>query len=219
MKIDRENQTASDILGHYELVNKLQKAVIGCLIAFIVILIGVCAYLGTLPKSVPWVIELTQDGEATYYPDAVKLLDQWSPNETTQRYFMMDYIINLRSVSTDNYVNKDRAQQVFNKTISTATNQVTDWYLANNPIEIAADMYIQVPEEEISIVKYSNTQWQVTWRETGYRRTDHAILTDNQYQGIFNVAFYTPDTERARRNNPIGMYVTSFDIALLRNLL
>lgn len=219
MSFNKENRAASDVLGHYELVNKLQKVVIGCLIAFIVILIGICAYLGTLPKSVPWVIELTQDGQATYYPDAVKLLDQWSPNETTQRYFMMDYVINLRSVSTDNYINKDRAQQVFNKTINQATSQVTKWYEANNPIDISADMYIQVPEEEISIVQYSPTQYQVTWRETGYRRTDHAILTDNQYQGIFNIAFYTPDTERARRNNPIGMYVTSFDIALLRNLL
>lgn len=219
MSFNKENRAASDVLGHYELVNKLQKVVIGCLIAFIIILIGICAYLGTLPKSVPWVIELTQDGQATYYPDAVKLLDQWSPNETTQRYFMMDYVINLRSVSTDNYINKDRAQQVFNKTINQATSQVTKWYEANNPIDISADMYIQVPEEEISIVQYSPTQYQVTWRETGYRRTDHAILTDNQYQGIFNIAFYTPDTERARRNNPIGMYVTSFDIALLRNLL
>ena len=219
MSFNKENRAASDVLGHYELVNKLQKVVIGCLIAFVVILIGICAYLGTLPKSVPWVIELTQDGQATYYPDAVKLLDQWSPNETTQRYFMMDYVINLRSVSTDNYINKDRAQQVFNKTINQATSQVTKWYEANNPIDISADMYIQVPEEEISIVQYSPTQYQVTWRETGYRRTDHAILTDNQYQGIFNIAFYTPDTERARRNNPIGMYVTSFDIALLRNLL
>lgn len=201
------------------MVMKLQKAVIGCLVAFIVILIGICAYLGTLPKSVPWVIELTQDGEATYYPDAVKLLENWSPNETTQRYFMMDYVINLRSVSTDNYVNKDNAQQVFNKTLSLATDKVVDWYTVNNPIDVSANMYVQIPPEELSIVKYSPTQWQVTWRETGYRRTDHAIISDAQYQGIFNVAFYTPDSERARRDNPIGMYVTNFDIALVRNLL
>lgn len=201
------------------MVMKLQKAVIGCLVAFIVILIGICAYLGTLPKSVPWVIELTQDGEATYYPDAVKLLEDWSPNETTQRYFMMDYVINLRSVSTDNYVNKDNAQQVFNKTLSLATDKVVDWYTVNNPIDVSANMYVQIPPEELSIVKYSPTQWQVTWRETGYRRTDHAIISDAQYQGIFNVAFYTPDSERARRDNPIGMYVTNFDIALVRNLL
>lgn len=219
MKLSTEKGTTSDILAHYEMVMKLQKTVIGCLIAFILILIGICAYLGTLPKSVPWVIELTQAGEATYYPDAVKLLDQWSPNETTQRFFMMDYVVNLRSVSTDNYVNKDNAQQVFNKTLEDATTKVTQWYTDNNPIEISADSYIQVPTEEMSIVQYSPTQWQVTWRETGYRRTDHAIISDNQYQGIFTVAFYTPDTERARRDNPIGMYITNFDIALLRNLL
>lgn len=217
MREDKGN--ASDILGHYEVVMKLQKAVIGCLVAFIVILIGICAYLGTLPKSVPWVIELTQDGQATYYPDAVKLLENWSPNETTQRYFMMDYVINLRSISTDNYVNKDNAQKVFDKTLSRATDKVVDWYTVNNPIEISADMYVQIPPEELSIVQYSPTQWQVTWRETGYRRTDHAIVADAQYQGIFTVAFYTPDSERARRDNPIGMYVTDFDIALVRNLL
>ena len=138
MREDKGN--ASDILGHYEMVMKLQKAVIGCLVAFIVILIGICAYLGTLPKSVPWVIELTQDGEATYYPDAVKLLENWSPNETTQRYFMMDYVINLRSISTDNYVNKDNAQKVFNKTLSRATDKGGALHHPVQPDPVAGDM-------------------------------------------------------------------------------
>ena len=215
----KEKGNAADILGRYELIMRLQKVVIICLAAFIAVLVGIALYLGTLPKSVPWVIELSQDGQATYYPDAVKLLEDWTPNDATQRYFMRDFVTRMRTVSIDNYRNQENAGVVFAKTLSQASRKLNDWYMANNPIERSAEEYVRIPAEEISIVQYSSTQWRVSWRETTYRRNDNRILGDSQYEGIFTVAFYTPDTERKRIDNPIGMYVTDFDISLLRELI
>ena len=212
-------ENTADKLGRYKRIIALQRVAMVCLIMMIAALIGLSMYLGSLPKSVPWVIELTPDGEATYYPDAVKLLEDWTPNDATQRYFMASYIEHLRGVSTDNYVNRDNAIDVFNKTLGQAAAKIDDWFVVNNPIERSDSEYVLIPPEELSIVRYSDNQWNVTWRETTYRRSDRTIISDTMQTGIFNVEFYTPDTERKRRDNPIGMYIVDYDIDLLRNLM
>lgn len=212
-------ENTADKLGRYKRIISLQRVALVCLILMIAALSGIAMYLGSLPKSVPWVIELTPDGEATYYPDAVKLLEDWTPNDATQRYFMVRYVQNLRGVSTDNYVNQANAIDVFSKTLSTAAEKIDDWFMANNPIERSEDEYVIVPADEVSIVRYTDTQWSVTWRETTYRRADRTIIEDTMQTGIFNIAFYTPETERQRRDNPIGMYVVDYDIDLLRELM
>ena len=212
-------ENTADKLARFRRTINMQRVAIVCLVLMVAALSGISMYLGSLPKSVPWVIELTPDGEATYYPDAVKLLEDWTPNDATQRFFMAEYIRNLRGVSTDNYVNRENAIDVFAKTLGNAAGLIDDWFMANNPIERSSSEYVLIPAEEISIVKYSDTQWNVTWRETTYRRSDRTIIADSMQQGIFTVAFYTPDTERKRRDNPIGMYVVDYDIDLLRNLM
>lgn len=215
----KEKGSAADMLGRYELIMKLQKVVIVCLTVFLLVLAGLSAYLGSLPKSVPWVIELSRDGQATYYPDAVQLLENWTPNDATQRYFMRDFVQRMRTVSIDNYRNQENAASVFSKTLYQAVSKIESWYMANNPIQLSAQQYTQVPDEEVSITKLSDTQWRVSWRETTYRRSDNRIMGDAQYEGVFTIAFYTPETERQRIDNPIGMYVTDFDISLMRNLI
>lgn len=213
------NEGVSDQLRRYRKVIALQTVAIVCLLVAIAAISGVAMYLGSLPKSVPWVIELTPEGEATYYPDAVKLLEDWTPNESTERFFMAEYIEHLRGVSTDNYINRANAIDVFAKTLGNAAGLIDDWFMANNPIERSSKEYVIIPPEELSIVKYSDNQWQVTWRETTYRRSDRTIIADRMQTGLFRVEFYTPDTERKRRDNPIGMYVVDFDIDLQRDLM
>ena len=215
----KEKGSASDILGRYETTIRLQKAVIFCLVFAVIVIAAICMYLGSLPKSVPWVIELTPEGEATYYPDAVKLLEDWTPNDASQRFFMLKYVRDLRGVSTDNYRNQEAAGDVFSCSLENASRLINTWYQENNPIVRSADEYVIIPEEEMSIVQYSPTQWRVSWRETTYRRQDRRVIRDEQYEGIFTVAFYTPDTERRKIENPIGLYVTNFDISLLRDLM
>lgn len=214
----KKERSASDILGHLKSVIALQKTAIICLVIFVAVLSVLCMYFGSLPKSVPWVVELTQDGNATYYPDAVKLLDNWTPNDATQRYFMIDYVTRMRTVSTDNLRNQENANVVFSKSVENASDQINAWYTQNNPIVRSATEYVVIPQEEISVLSYGTNMWRVTWRETTYRKADNMIIADAQYEGIFAVAFYTPSTERQKIQNPIGMYVTGYDIALQRNL-
>lgn len=217
--MSKEKGGVSDVLGRYETTIRLQKAVIFCLVFAVIIVTAICVYAVSLPKSIPWVIELTPQGEATYYPDAVKLLEDWTPNDASQRYFMLKYVRDLRGVSTDNYRNQEAAGDVFSRSLDNASRMINDWYTQNNPIRRSADEYVLVPSEEMSITKLSDSEWRVSWRETTYRRTDREVIRDEQYDGIFTVAFYTPDTERKKIENPIGLYVVNYDISLLRDLM
>lgn len=178
----------------------------------------VCAYLGSLPKTVPYVIEIDSQANAHYDPDAVKLLESWTPNDELKRAFIKDYVVSMRSVSIDNYVNKENINNVYSKTVGEAADFVNTWYQENNPITRSAQSRVALPDDGLAVLKYSDTQWRVTWRETETARTGQ-ILSDRQYEGIFTLAYYTPADERQLLNNPLGLYVSSFDISYVQNLM
>ena len=164
-------------------------------------------------------IELSSDGESYYNANTVDLLRDWTPNDATQRYFISHYVVDMRGVSTDNYVNKEAVGAVYAKSLNGDSTQISEWYSSNNPISRSADEYVLIPTDDMAVVLYSTNQWKVTWRETTYRRSDNTIISDRQYEGIFKVAFYTPDTERRKRENPIGMYVTEFSVKMTGSLM
>lgn len=198
---------------------RIRTAIILVELINIIMLSAVALYLGQLPKSQPWVVELTSDGEATYKADVVSALASWSPSDATQRYFVSHYISEMRTVSTDNNVNKQNANSVYARSVNSATEQVNLWYTQNNPITRAKNEYVLIPLDEMAVVKYSANQWKVTWRETSYRTTDKEIFADQQIEAIITVEFYLPDTERRRRENPIGMYVSNIETVYERSLI
>lgn len=198
---------------------RIRTAIILVEFITIIFLLVVAVYLGQLPKTQPWVVELTSDGEATYKANVVSALASWEPSDATQRYFISHYVSELRTVSTDNNQNKANANSVYSRTVGSATEQVNNWYTGNNPITRAKNEYVLIPLDEMAVVKYSANQWKVTWRETSYRTSDKEIFADQQIEAIFTVEFYLPDTERRRRENPIGMYVSNIEIIYERSLI
>ena len=198
---------------------RIRTAIILVEFITIIFLLVVAVYLGQLPKTQPWVVELTSDGEATYKANVVSALASWEPSDATQRYFISHYVSELRTVSTDNNQNKANANSVYSRTVGSATDQVNAWYTGNNPITRAKNEYVLIPLDEMAVVKYSGNQWKVTWRETSYRTSDKEIFADQQIEAIFTVEFYLPDTERRRRENPIGMYVSNIEIIYERSLI
>lgn len=198
---------------------KIRTSIIIVELINIILLVAVSLYLGQLPKSQPWVVELTGDGEATYKADVVSALANWEPSDATQRYFISHYVSDMRSVSTDNNVNKTNANSVYSRSVSDATNEINTWYSTNNPITRAKNEYVIIPMDEMAVVKYSSNQWKVTWRETSYRVSDKEIFADQQIEALFTIQFYLPDTERRRRENPIGMYISDIEMIYERSLL
>ena len=134
---------------------RIRTAIILVEFITIIFLLVVAVYLGQLPKTQPWGVELTSDGEATYKANVVSALASWEPSDATQRYFISHYVSELRTVSTDNNQNKANANSVYSRTVGTATDQVHAWYTGNNPITRAKNEYVLFPLDEMAVVKYS----------------------------------------------------------------
>lgn len=210
---------AADEIQNLKWRIKICQAIIIVEVITIILLAGVSIYFGKLPKTTPWVVELTSDGEATYYADVVSALNSWSPSEATQRYFISHYISDIRSVSQDNNINKANANSVYSRSVEQATNQVNAWYSENNPITRSKTEYVLIPLDDMAVVRYATNKWKVTWRETSYRTSDKQIFADQQIEAVLTVSFYLPDTERRRRENPIGMYVNNIEYVYERSLI
>lgn len=210
---------AADEIQRLNWIIKIRTVVMLFEFIVIIILAGLSAYLFSLPKKVPWVVELTSDGEATYKADVVTALSEWTPSDATQRFFISKYIQELRGISTDNNVNKQNVQSVYSRSLNDASTYVDQYYRDNNPITRSKNEYIVIPTDEMAVVKYSANQWKVTWRETSYRVGDKEIFADYQCEAVLTVSFYLPDTERRRRENPIGMYISKVEIVYERSLI
>ena len=220
-KRGRDRAGAGDIVSRYrKLEGQLAALRLACalLLAALAGSLLVAAYLGSLPKTVPYVIEIDSDANAYYDPNAVKMLENWTPNDELKRAFIKDYVVSLRSVSIDNYINKENINNVYSKTVGAAADSINSWYESNNPIERSATARVSIPGDALMVLKYSDTQWRVTWRETETARTGQ-ILSDRRYEGIFNIEYYTPSDERQLLDNPLGLYVASFDISYTQNLM
>lgn len=217
--VAKTTENYQDMVKRLNKKNAILSGMVIILLIFSLALLLLSGYLGSQVKRVPYVIELTSDGKATYYENAVKLLEDYTPSTITQKYFIMHYVINMRTVSSDNFVNIDNVDDVCSKTTGSAIQGILDFYTQYNPIDRSENVIVNIPTEEIGVVQYSTTKWKLTWRETTYRKSDKAVLSDVQYEGIFDVAFYTPKTEQDLEKNPIGMYVTQFDIDYVRSLI
>lgn len=215
------DESYQDLVIKYKKINVIQKTIIIVLTLMVIALLLLTAYLGAQSKTVPYVIELSHDGQATYYKDAVKLLENYTPSDITQKYFLQDYIIKLRSVSSDNHVNEENVYDVCAKTTGQAISAIDNFYRANNPLvkNNQNGQTVVIPKEEIAVIQYSPNKWKLTWRETTYRKADKLVLADQQFEGVFDTAFYTPSSEDQLERNPIGMYVINFNVDYVRSLI
>lgn len=223
-KVEKTNVV--NVLGNYKIQIKIHKTIILLLSIFCVALVLSCLYLNSVPKQIPWVIELTTEGEERYRENEIYALTGWTPEDATQRYFMTQFIQDLRTVSVDNYQNQKAGKNLYARSIGNALNQIKPMYSnittkldPSSPFARMKTEYVIIPVEEISVVRYASNQWKVVWREQTKRRTDQQIIRDEEYEGIFTVGFYKVETDYQKKYNPIGMYITDYEIKYLRNLI
>ena len=99
-----------------------------CLLLIVAIVI-----IAGYPKSQGYVIEIAADGSATMNPDAVTLLQDWTPAEETKRHFLGEFIRELRSVSSDPQIVQANIDRLYNRVTGNAADQVTDYIRETDP--------------------------------------------------------------------------------------
>ena len=105
--LTKENIKTSLIIYRY------MGVAVASLIISLFLLIAL-VYLALKPKTeIPYVVEITTDGDVRYVKDAVTTLSSWTPSQSTTMHVLRDYIINLRGVSSDRSVQVERIKKAY----------------------------------------------------------------------------------------------------------
>lgn len=180
----------------------------GLLIALVIV--------ASYPKSVPYVVELTPEGESRYVPDAIAVMDGWKPKESTERYFLSDFVTRLRTVSSDREVTRQNLLKVYSVITDGADRQVKEYIRETDPLSRGETETVQVTV--FSISRISASTWQVDWRETTWTNHGTTLKSDERWRAILQTAFYTPRTESQMESNPIGLWVTGIETNKIKDV-
>jgi type IV secretion system protein VirB5 len=121
---------------------------------------------------------------------------------------LQQYVINARSVSSDQWILKSALESVFSWTQkpSQANGFMVDYLRKEDPFSLAAHSTIQV--EVSNINQITPTSYEVSWEESK-RDNMGEIQSTEEWKGIFSVMVLTPKDELSASKNPLGIYITS----------
>lgn len=202
------------------LAQKQQKATVAATAAVIFMITSVILFIGLLivanyPKSQGYVIELTPEGEATYNPDSVTLLEDWEPKDNTINYFLRSFITELRTVSSDPQIVQQNIQKLYHHVTGDATDKVTEYIEETDPRKRLRRETVTIAIA--SILPLSDTTYQVDFRETVWTGGTK-LKSDDHYRAVIHTKIYIPTTHEQVTYNPIGLYVTDYTITLVKEI-
>jgi type IV secretion system protein VirB5 len=169
-------------------------------------LIGL-AYVGSLPKQVPHIVEVAEDGSATYRGAIGKSWAEYTPSAASVKYHLQRFVQSTRMISSDKAVIKRNWIDAYKLVTSDGAAILNAYVHQRDPFLRAEKERVSV--EVLSMVPISSESWQVDWKESSWG-VHGELLGDSYWRGIFRIEFKEPQREEQMAANPIGLYIDEF---------
>jgi type IV secretion system protein TrbF len=163
------------------------------------------------PKLVPYVVTVTPDGRPEFR--GVVSSQTLEINDAVVRNYLMRFVENMRSVSTDTIVVRRRLQDLYWIATPAAQSQLTE-YIQNSDV---FEMSMQERRRDIQFVSFerqAESLWRVEWVE--HVRNAGVLVEQVPMSGTFAYVQALPEGEIEAENNPFGLFFDEFNIAQLR---
>ncbi|NTW83968.1 MAG: type IV secretion system protein [Chlorobiaceae bacterium] len=167
-------------------------------------------YLGSLPKMVPHIVEVAQDGGAYYRGVAGQQWGQYKPSDPSIKYHLHRFIMDTRMISSDAGVIKANWLDAFKLVSPKGANMLSAYVQKNDPFIRSSRERVGI--DFLSMVRISEDSWQVDWKESQWGIMGEP-LGETNWRGIFKIILKQPETEKDLVSNPIGLYVDEYNIA------
>jgi type IV secretory pathway TrbF-like protein len=175
----------------------------GCL-GLTTALSGGLLWQGLQSRVVPYVVEVDRLGEAR----AVSPADaDYHPTDPQIAWFLSRFINDVRSVSLDPVLMRQDWLSAYDFTTKRGAIFLGDYARAADPFGHVGEQTVSV--QVTSVVRASDTSFQVKWIETAYERG--AFTAISHWTGILTVALAPPANADTLRTNPLGLYVDAID--------
>ena len=161
----------------------------------------------TLKTVEPYVVRVADNGLAIADRAAAQ---NYRPGRAERTYFVSRWVQQLLTV--DPYLTERQLAEAYRMTSGLATQQMLDWMKADRPIErLRKDPGLSRSVAIVTVAPLDDAVMQV--RVRAETRSLGSAAQSKTLQVTVHYAIVPPKTEAEIIQNPIGLYVTRFNVA------
>ncbi len=151
-------------------------------------------------RVIPFVVEVNSLGQAQAVAPAVQ---DYQPTDAQIAWFLAHFITDVRALPTDPVLVRKNWLEAYEFATSHGAVFLDGYAGTNDPFKAIGDRSVSV--DVTSVVRASDSSFQVKWTEQAYRQ-DSLVSTEN-WTAILTIAIKPPATAEVLRENPLGLYV------------
>lgn len=148
----------------------------------------------------PYVIEVDQAGQVRTVGEAAT---PYRPGDAQIAHHLARFITDVRSLSIDPIVVRRNWLEAYDYATDRGAATLNDYARTNDPFSRIGQNSVAV--EVTSVVRASESSFQVRWIERGY--VNGAPAGTERWIAVLSIVLQPPRTEERLRKNPLGIYV------------
>lgn len=162
-------------------------------------------YLGAKAKSIPYVVEVTKNGEASVLGTALDLRGQ--AQERAVKFFISRFVMLSREIPADAVLLRDNMDKLFQLVSAQGKSLLTDKFREHSPSKefMEKNRALKIA----SVLAVSDGVYQVDWFEAEYDKKGQKI-DEYPMRGTFKIALLEPKSDKQIRENPLGIFIDYF---------
>ncbi|MCC6912170.1 MAG: conjugal transfer protein TrbF [Rhodospirillaceae bacterium] len=164
------------------------------------VLAGGLLWQSNQSRIVPYVVEVDKFGEARAVTPAA---ETYQPSDAQIAWYLGRFITNVRALSIDPIVVRQNWLQAYDFATDKAAMFLNDHARANDPFASVGAKSVAV--QITSVVRASDSSYQVKWQEQTYKQG--ALAATEHWTAMLTVVTQAPRNADALRKNPLGIYV------------
>ena len=172
----------------------------GCLTLSVGLAFGM-VWQSARSRVTPYVVEVDRLGEVQAVAPAIT---SYQPSDAQVAWYLARFITDVRSLSIDPVLVRRNWLEAYDFANGQAAVFLNDFARTNDPFKDIGDRSVSV--EVTSVVRASNTSFQVKWTEQTYRQG--SLASTERWTAILTTNVAPPRTAEVLRKNPLGLYVT-----------
>lgn len=205
-------------LQHFDMIcgqvmkeNGILKLALVVLIFIIAVLsIGISFFLTKRTQVIPAIVTMNDFGQAQYVGEVSrKNFQNFNIPEVAMIYQVKDFINIYKSLSSDKAVVKRNIEKAYHLLTAVSASKYSTLLREDNPYKDFGDHTREV-EFETEPLKISKDTYQVDYRLIT-RTLTGVIIKDIRQRAVITIKALNP-TEEDIQDNPLGIYITDFDI-------
>ena len=171
----------------------------GCL-TLSVGLAGGLVWQSAQSRVTPYVVEVDRLGEVQAVAPAIQ---SYQPGDAQIAWYLARFVTDVRSLSIDPVLVRKNWLEAYDFATDRAAIFLNDFARTSDPFGAVGERSVSV--EVTSVVRASETSFQVKWTEQTYRQG--SLASTERWTAILTTIVATPRTAEVLRKNPLGLYV------------